>query len=125
MPGVFPTTLRKESRVLELNFENLRTALEKADMLINATSVGMSPNSEETPVPARLLKPELVVFDIVYNPIKTRLLKEAEAAGARTIGGIDMLAWQGALAFEKWTGQPAPLDLMRKEAIKALETHED
>ncbi len=116
---------KKEVRALELNFENLTTALAGADMLINATSVGMSPGSQETPVPARLLKSKLIVFDIVYNPVRTRLLKEAEAAGARTIGGIDMLAWQGALSFEKWTGQPAPLDLMRQEAIKALESHED
>ena len=50
---------------------------------------------------------------------------EAEAAGVGTIGGIEMLAWQGALAFEKWTEQPAPLDLMRKEAIRVLEVHED
>jgi len=117
--------LEKDARALELNFENLTTALTGADMLINATSVGMSPDSQETPLPSRLLKPELVVFDIVYNPVRTRLLKDAEAAGARIIGGTDMLAWQGALAFEKWTGQPAPLDLMRKEAIKALERHED
>ena len=85
----------------------------------------MSTSIRATPVPAQLLKADLIVFDIVYNPIRTMLLKEAEAAGARTIGGTDMLAWQGALAFEKWTGQPAPLDLMRKEAIKALEQHED
>ena len=115
----------KEAEALELGSKNLTAALEKADILVNATSVGMSPNSEETPVPARLLKPELVVFDIVYNPIKTRLLKDAEATGARTISGIDMLAWQGAMAFEKWTEQTAPLDLMRKEAIKSLEKHED
>jgi shikimate dehydrogenase len=116
---------KKEVRVLELGFENLAIAMERADILINATSVGMSPNSQETPVPARLLKPELVVFDIVYNPIRTRLLQEAEAAGAHTIEGVDMLAWQGALAFEKWTEQTAPLYLMRKEAIKVLEKHED
>ena len=116
---------KEEVIALELNFDNLTTALTGADMLINATSVGMSPNSDETPVPPRLLKSELVVFDIVYNPVRTRLLKDAEAAGARIVGGIDMLAWQGALSFEKWTGQPAPLDLMRKEAIKALERHED
>jgi shikimate dehydrogenase len=115
----------KEVRVLELGFENLATALVRADILINATSVGMSPNRQETPVPAELLKPGLVVFDAVYTPLKTRLLKEAEAAGARTIGGVDMFTWQGALSFEKWTGQPAPLDLMRKEVIKALERHED
>ena len=85
----------------------------------------MSPAGGKSPVPAKLLKRRLVVFDIVYNPIMTRLLKEAKDAGARVISGIDMLAWQGALAFEKWTGRPAPLDLMRKEAIKMLESHED
>lgn len=117
--------LGKEVGVLELDPENLAGALDKADVLINATSVGMSPHGGETPVPARFLKAGLVVFDIVYNPMMTRLLKEAEAAGARTIGGTDMLAWQGALAFEKWTGQPAPIALMRREAIKMLEKHEN
>jgi len=117
--------LGKEVRVRELGYENLADALVKADILVNATSVGMSPQSDETPVPAELLRKELVVFDIVYNPIRTRLIKEAGAAGARTISGIDMLAWQGALAFEKWTGEKAPLDVMRKEAVKALEKHED
>ena len=110
----------KEFKALELNEKNLEMVLEGADILINATSVGMSPDVDETPVPARLLKPALIVFDIVYNPIQTRLLKEAEAAGAQTIGGLDMLVWQGAIAFEKWTGQKAPLDLMKKETIKAL-----
>jgi len=112
-------------RVLELDEKNLEKALGEAELLVNATSVGMSPNREATPVPARLLRGGLTVFDIVYNPIKTRLLAEAEAAGARTIGGVEMLVWQGALAFEKWTGQKAPLDLMRREAVKALEGYED
>ena len=52
---------------------------------------------------------------------ETRLLREAGAAGAQTISGIDMLAWQGALGFEKWTGQPIPAELMRREALRALE----
>jgi len=110
----------KEIKALVLNEENLAEVLERAEVLVNATSVGMSPDIDETPVPARLLKPGLVVFDIVYNPMKTKLLREAEAAGAQTIGGLDMLVWQGALAFEKWTGQKAPVELMREEAIKAL-----
>jgi shikimate dehydrogenase len=110
-----------EVKALVLNEENLAMVLAKADVLVNATSIGMSPNTDETLVPARLLNPSLVVFDIVYNPIKTRLLKEAEVAGAKTISGIDMLVWQGALAFEKWTGRKAPVELMREEAIKALE----
>ena len=114
----------KEVRALELNEESLSVALENADILVNATSVGMSPAVDETLLPAKLLKAGLVVLDIVYNPIKTRLLREAEAAGARVIGGLDMLAWQGALAFEKWTGREAPLELMKREAIEAL-GHED
>jgi len=110
----------KEVEALELNETNLAEVLEKADILINATRVGMTPNIDETLVPFNLLKPSLVVFDIVYNPIKTRLLREAEQAGAETISGIDMLVYQGALAFEKWTGLKAPIELMRKEVIKVL-----
>jgi shikimate dehydrogenase len=110
----------KEITALPLSKENLAKVLARADILVNTTSVGMNPDIDETPVPAKLLKPGLIVFDIVYNPIQTRLLKEAEAAGAKTINGLDMLVWQGALAFEKWTGRKAPLELMKREAIKAL-----
>jgi shikimate dehydrogenase len=117
--------LGKDVRVGELNSRNLSSALEKADILVNATSVGMSPSSSRSPVPAKLLQRRLVVFDIVYNPMMTRLLKEAKTAGAKVISGVDMLSWQGALAFEKWTGRPAPVDLMRREAVKMLEGHED
>jgi len=113
-------SFNKEVKALILNEENLAVMLERADVLVNATSVGMSPKIDETPVPARLLKPGLIIFDILYNPVKTRLMKEAEVAGAQTIGGLDMLVWQGALAFEKWTGHKAPYDLMKREVIKAL-----
>jgi len=115
--------LNKEVKVFELG--NISKALPGADLLVNATSVGMSPADNASPVPAPLLEKVPVVFDIVYNPLKTRLLKEAAAAGAQTISGIDMLAWQGALSFEKWTGKSAPVDLMRQEAVKMLECHED
>ncbi len=108
--------LNREAKALKLDEENLVVAMEKADILINATSVGMSP--DETLVPAQLLKPGLIIFDIVYNPIKTRLLREAEAAGGQTISGLDMLVWQGAMAFEKWTGKAAPLELMKEEVVK-------
>jgi len=111
---------QREINALPLNRENLKKALEKANILVNTTSVGMSPNANETLVDSRLIKPSLVVFDIVYNPIKTRLLREAEKAGAQTISGVEMLVWQGALAFEKWTGLKAPMRLMWEEAVKAL-----
>ena len=117
--------LGKEVKALELNEQNLSAVLEDADILVNATSVGMSPNINQTLVFKRLLKPELVVFDIIYNPIKTRLLTEAEKAGAETIDGLDMLVWQGALAFEMWTKVKAPVAIMKAEAIKALKEHEN
>ena len=118
-------TFSREVEALELNGENLARVLEKAEILVNATSVGMSPDVNETPVTSDLLKPDLAVFDIVYNPIKTRLRREAEAIGATIISGLDMLVWQGALAFEKWTGRKAPVDLMKEEAVKLLGKNEN
>jgi len=115
----------RKVKALESNTENLVSVLREADILVNATSVGMTPNINDTPISSDLLKPNLIVFDIVYNPIKTRLLREAEVAGAKTISGLDMLVWQGALAFEKWTGLKAPVELMRETAIKELQKHEN
>jgi shikimate dehydrogenase len=113
-------TFGREVKALELNEQNLAPVLRKANILVNTTSVGMSPNTNETPIPARLLESDLVVFDIVYNPVKTKLLTEAESAGAKAISGLEMLVWQGALAFEMWTGLTAPLEIMRKATIRAL-----
>jgi shikimate dehydrogenase len=112
----FPT----EVPALELNEKNLAAALVGADILVNATSVGMSPGSDETLVNPQLITPNLIVFDIVYHPARTRLLVEAEQAGARIINGVEMLLWQGALAFEKWTGLKAPLGVMRAGIIDGL-----
>jgi len=120
LAGRISGAFNREVKALELTGENLAGAIEKADILVNATSVGMSPNTDVTPVPADLLKPGLIVYDIVYNPVKTKLIKEAEAAGAETVSGIDMLVWQGILAFEKWTGKKPPFDLMKAEAVKFL-----
>jgi shikimate dehydrogenase len=110
---------RREVIALELGRENLKESLSAADILINTTSVGMTPENDNTPVPARLLKSKLVVFDIIYNPIKTRLLYEAEKKGAKVIGGLEMLVWQGAAAFELWTGRKAPVQVMKNAALKA------
>ncbi len=116
---------RRKVEALELNRANLKAALNEAEVLVNTTSLGMAPEAEATPVPARLIKPGLVVFDIIYNPPQTRLLYEAEKRGAKTIGGMEMLVWQGAAAFELWTGHRAPVPVMRRAAIRALGFHED
>jgi shikimate dehydrogenase len=110
----------RKVKALELNEQNLKAALVPADVVVNATSVGMSPNDGQSPVSRELLRQELVVFDIVYNPVKTRLLSEAEQAGAITVNGLDMLVWQGVLAFELWTGVKAPVKVMRDEVVRAL-----
>lgn len=110
----------RNTRALELNQENLALELKDSDIMVNATSVGMAPNSDETPVPSILLRYIPVVFDVVYNPVETRLCREAKETGATTISGLDMLVWQGALAFEKWTGYKAPLEMMKKAAVEVL-----
>lgn len=102
----------------------LEGVLKDTDILINATSVGMKPNINETPVKRELLHGNLTVFDIVYEPLETRLLKEAKSVGARTVDGLWMLVYQGALSFEIWTGAKAPVEVMREAALKRLEEKE-
>ena len=116
--------LGKYIEVFELLPDHLAAALEPADILVNATSVGMSPASGVSPVPAQLMKSGLVVVDIVYNPVRTKLLQDGAAVAAVIVEGLDMLVWQGALAFEKWTGQKPPFDLMKEVALNELEKNE-
>ena len=100
----------------------LARAVAAADLLVNATPVGQAPESEGCPVPDDIsFHPELTVFDLVYRPRVTELLRRATAAGCRTIEGIDMLIEQGARSFEIWTGVPAPADVMRAAALAALD----
>ncbi|MBW1822458.1 MAG: shikimate dehydrogenase, partial [Deltaproteobacteria bacterium] len=92
----------------------------KCDILINTTPVGMEPNVDGIPVEKKHLNKGMIVMDIVYNPIKTRLLKVAEDLGCSIIDGVSMFVFQGAGQFELWTGIKAPVDLMRKTVLKAL-----
>jgi shikimate dehydrogenase len=87
-----------------------------ADLLVNATSVGME--EDRTPVPSDALHADLAVLDAVYSPLETRLLRDAEAAGARTVDGGWMLLYQGVEALERWTGRDAPVDVMN-EALRS------
>jgi 3-dehydroquinate dehydratase/shikimate dehydrogenase len=89
---------------------------------INTSSVGMHPNIDASPfgeIPPKL-SAETVVFDTVYNPPKTNFLQQAEASGARTIGGIEMFVRQAAAQFEAWTGLSAPTDVMRRVVEQRL-----
>jgi shikimate dehydrogenase len=94
--------------------DSLRRAIEESTVLLHCTPLGMHPNVHESCVPASLLKPHLTVMDIVYNPLDTKLLTDARAAGCRTIRGIEMFLNQAVGQFELWTKQKAPADIMRK-----------
>lgn len=89
-----------------------------ADIVINATPIGM--NEDRSPVPGELLRKNQVVFDIVYSPLETRLLREAREAGCLTIDGLWMLVYQGAESFRLWTGIKPDVEFMRNVALEVL-----
>lgn len=98
--------------------ENLEELIDKSDILINATSVGME--EDRSLVPKEFLRSDLMVFDVVYTPLETRLLKDARSVGAKTVDGAWMLVYQGAEAFEIWTGEEAPVNRMNKALREKL-----
>jgi shikimate dehydrogenase len=109
-----------ELRAMPWHESVLEAELAKAKVLVNATAVGMTPG--ETPIPAELLPADLLVMDLIYNPPQTQLLKDAAAAKHAVMNGEHMLLSQGARAFELWTGQSAPLDVMQAELDRARES---
>lgn len=109
----------------ELTSKTIQQELHDSEVLINATSVGMTPNAFESLVNPAWLKPSLCVMDIVYNPIETKLIREAKAAGAKVIAGVDMLLHQGAASFEIWTQCKAPIDVMKNALLNKLSNKGD
>lgn len=94
--------------------EQMKKSIQESRILINASSAGMSPHEDECLVPDEsYLYPELIVSDVIYNPRKTRLLQMAEQAGCKAFNGMYMLLYQGAYAFELWTGKQMPVELVK------------
>ncbi len=100
--------------------EELPKLTADADIIINTTSVGMHPDTDRTLVTADMMHTGQVIFDIVYSPLETRLLREAKKAGAVTIDGIKMLVLQGAESFRIWTGIEPPVDVMEQAVRDVL-----
>ncbi len=98
----------------------MKTGELEADVIINATSLGMDPRDGETPVPKELLEKGMVVMDIVYEPLQTRLLREAKEKGCVTVDGLEMLIRQGMAQFEIWTGRRLKIGEIRKDLRRAL-----
>lgn len=109
---------------LPLSGPQAQEAVETAEIIVDSTSVGMHPHSDVPPViPAEWLHSGQVVCDLTYNPRETVLLRAARSRGAVTVDGTGMLVHQGAIAFEIWTGQPAPVEVMRRALLDALDQH--
>jgi len=103
-----------------LDKESVAKTVPEADIIINCTPIGMHPKEDATLVPAELFRKEQVVFDVVYTPLATRLLQDAASKGCRVISGVEMFINQAALQFERFTGESAPVDVMRQVVMERL-----
>jgi shikimate dehydrogenase len=112
---------RTALEALDASPESWAKVAARAELLVNCTSLGSAgPDEDRSAVPAELIRPEMLVFDLVYRPTDTRLLRDARSRGARTCGGLPMLIYQGAASFKIWTGRDAPVDVMFAAARKVL-----
>ena len=112
------------AQAIPLSGTELTQAAADSELIVNCTTIGMThgPGEDETPLPGNAIPSTALVNDLVYNPLETRLLREAAQAGARTLGGIQMLVYQGAASFEMWLERPAPVEVMMSVAIQSLQS---
>lgn len=97
----------------------MREALQEADIIVNATPVGLNPE-DPISIPARWIPKGKLVYDLIYNPTQTKLLKAVRARGCKTMNGLGMLLYQGVKAFEIWIGKNAPVEIMRRAINKEI-----
>ena len=111
------------TRAIPLDSAELSQAAAEADLIVNSTTLGMThgPDEGASPLSREHIPATALVNDLVYNPLRTPLLREAEQAGASTLGGIQMLVYQGAASFEMWFGRPAPVPVMLEAASQAMQ----
>ncbi len=113
--------MRSRTEVKCHNLERIENKLAESSLLVNCTPVGMTGHSSDnTPIPAEVLSRVDIVMDLIYNPLRTQLLRKAQESGCKTINGLTMLVQQGAASFEIWTGKKAPINVMKKAVLKAL-----
>jgi shikimate dehydrogenase len=103
-----------------LDDKSLPPRVEEAQVIIHATPIGMHPKTDASLVPKELMHRDLAIMDVVYNPLKTKLLQDAESLGLQTVSGADMFVNQALFQFEIWTGQKAPREVMREVVISHL-----
>ncbi len=105
----------------EMDADSQDRVFSEAGLVVNTTSLGMFPNTEGSPLLiGGALHPDLVLYDTVFNPLETRLMKQFREAGATAFGGLDMLVFQGARSFQIWTGVEPPVDRMKQAVLRKL-----
>jgi len=127
-------TIQKSSELIDslaikqvakaIAYDQLEDYLKDVDIIINTTSVGMYPNDNQSLINPEWIESKHLVSDIIYNPLETKLLKDARAKGAKIHSGLGMFIYQGAIAFEKWTESLPDIEVMRKTVIEALNDKE-
>lgn len=103
-----------------LDSDAIMKRVPEADIIINCTPVGMHPNEDASLVPVELFREDQAVFDVVYTPLETKLLRDAASRGCRVISGVEMFINQAVLQFERFTGADAPVDVMRRIVMERL-----
>lgn len=103
-----------------LSIQGAEEKIAKYDLIVQTTSIGMHPNEDRSPICLDGIKKDVFVSDIIYTPLETKLLQDAKQKGARTQNGVPMFAYQGALAFEKWTGVLPDTERMQSIVLKQL-----
>lgn len=114
-------SLARDVGAAAIPISSIPTAAAACDILLNCSPVGMHPKTDASPVPPHVLRPAMVVYDAVYNPLETRLIRDARRAGCKTVVGIDHFVRQAVEQFELWTGRPAPTETMRRVVVAALQ----
>jgi len=113
-----------KSQIAVLPWQGVKSvhAFERCQLIVHCTTIGMkySPQEGQSALSARVIPQGVLVYDLVYNPPMTPLLKAAQKAGASILGGLPMLVYQGAASFELWTGKKAPLEVMFNKAEEAI-----
>jgi shikimate dehydrogenase len=117
-------SLKKYGDCSSVEITDLPTTLENMDILINATPLGMKGGPLGSLITKEMIRPDMTVFDMVYNPKNTPLVLAAKEIGAHVIYGFQMFVWQGALAFELWTNEKAPVQKMKQTVLENLEPEE-
>ena len=112
------------ARAIPLSGADLAEAAAHAELIVNCTTIGMThgPAEAESPLPGGAIPSTALVYDLVYNPLETPLIREAAQVGLATLGGIEMLVYQGAASFEMWLERPAPVPVMMEAAIRAMQS---